>query len=245
MNRYKPIGWRNDSYRHSLAAKGIKTRQSMVGKEIPIHMLRSNERKDRLWKDVVSILDKDISVSNKTDEIVKRFEEEKKADKLVDEITYVDKKSMAGKQRYVVKKVGDNFMIVDNDVGEFLIGYSFKTNEKAEDFIKENLKKNSEPFGYGKDEGVIQDEDSGTWMSLAGKKYSMALRKLDNDEIERLANKPGVKKIAVENFLMTVDNNDNAMYAGMNLGEDAKSYKWNAATVSAIKEGIRLADRSK
>ena len=25
MNRYKPIGWRNESYRHSLAAKGIRT----------------------------------------------------------------------------------------------------------------------------------------------------------------------------------------------------------------------------
>jgi len=25
MNRYKPIGWRNESYRHSLASKGIKT----------------------------------------------------------------------------------------------------------------------------------------------------------------------------------------------------------------------------
>jgi len=25
MNRYKPIGWRNESYRHSLAARGIKT----------------------------------------------------------------------------------------------------------------------------------------------------------------------------------------------------------------------------
>lgn len=25
MNRYKPIGWRNESYRHSLASKGIRT----------------------------------------------------------------------------------------------------------------------------------------------------------------------------------------------------------------------------
>jgi len=29
MNRYKPIGWRNESYRHSLAAKGIKTKVRM------------------------------------------------------------------------------------------------------------------------------------------------------------------------------------------------------------------------
>jgi len=29
MNRYKPIGWRNESYRHSLAAKGIRTSFAM------------------------------------------------------------------------------------------------------------------------------------------------------------------------------------------------------------------------
>ena len=27
MNRYKPIGWRNEPYRHSLAAKGVKTKR--------------------------------------------------------------------------------------------------------------------------------------------------------------------------------------------------------------------------
>ena len=26
MNRYKPVGWRNESYRHLLAAKGVKTK---------------------------------------------------------------------------------------------------------------------------------------------------------------------------------------------------------------------------
>jgi len=33
MNRYKPTGWRYESQRHSLAAKGIKTRNfSLAGK---------------------------------------------------------------------------------------------------------------------------------------------------------------------------------------------------------------------
>jgi hypothetical protein len=44
MNRYKPLGWRNDNYRHSLAARGL-TRQSFkairgdnfVMSDIPIH----------------------------------------------------------------------------------------------------------------------------------------------------------------------------------------------------------------
>ena len=30
MTRYKPFGWRNDNYRHSLAAKGIATRKSFA-----------------------------------------------------------------------------------------------------------------------------------------------------------------------------------------------------------------------
>jgi len=175
MNRYKPIGWRNESYRHSLAAKGIKTKVDM---------------------------------------------------------------SFALKSSVVVcPSCGKGVM---SDIGYWTCPHcSFESSYHEMDKIKSGDKKLLKHLEEVYDEAKVDKK------SMAGKKYSMALRKLDNDEIERLANKPGVRKIAVENFLMTVDNNDNAMYANMNLGEDAKSYKWNAATVSAIKEGIRLADRSK
>ncbi len=62
---------------------------------------------------------------------------------------------------------------------------------------------------------------------------------LDIKEIERLASKPGVRRIAVENFLLTVENNDNSYIAMENLYMDAGLYKWNIATQKAIKEGIK------
>lgn len=65
------------------------------------------------------------------------------------------------------------------------------------------------------------------------------MRKLTNKEIEEFANRPGAKKIAVENFLMSMGEDlTNAMG---NLGLDAKSYKWNRETINAVLEGMLLA----
>lgn len=63
--------------------------------------------------------------------------------------------------------------------------------------------------------------------------------KLPMDEIAKLAGRKGVRKIAVENFLMTAG--QEGMLLGdevTNLYEDARLYKWNAATVKAILEGL-------
>lgn len=67
------------------------------------------------------------------------------------------------------------------------------------------------------------------------------MRQLTSDEISKLASAAGVKRIAVENFLSTMG--DNAIYAGMNLNDDARCYRWNAATQSAIRRGIVQAGR--
>ena len=69
------------------------------------------------------------------------------------------------------------------------------------------------------------------------------MRKLTGKEIEKLAMRKGVKKVAVENFLMTVTNNANERNARMNLNMDAQLYKWNAKTINAISVGINLACR--
>lgn len=69
------------------------------------------------------------------------------------------------------------------------------------------------------------------------------MRELTTSEIEKLARRKGVRRIAVENFLMTVTNNPNSSTAFSNLFLDAKLYKWNAATVKAIQKGIELASR--
>lgn len=67
----------------------------------------------------------------------------------------------------------------------------------------------------------------------------MSDRCLDINEIRRLASKPGVKKIAVENFLISVSANENEWTAIQNLYLDAGLYRWNSATQKAIKEGIK------
>jgi len=67
------------------------------------------------------------------------------------------------------------------------------------------------------------------------------LRELKIEEIKRFSSRKGVKKTAVENFLLSVHNNITKSVALDNLFYDAKIYKWNAATVRAILDGINLA----
>lgn len=60
---------------------------------------------------------------------------------------------------------------------------------------------------------------------------------LDGGRIEELARQPKVRRIAVENFLSSLDGLD---YQGAkaNLEMDAASYRWNEETVGAIWTGI-------
>lgn len=60
-------------------------------------------------------------------------------------------------------------------------------------------------------------------------------------EIERLANKKSVKKVAVENFLMSLSGN--TLADSINMGYDADMYNWNSATINAIKQGINLSKK--
>ena len=59
------------------------------------------------------------------------------------------------------------------------------------------------------------------------------------EEVEEFATRPEVKKIAVENFLMSMGTDFNNIIG--NLTIDAKSYKWNKQTIQAILDGIFLA----
>ncbi len=65
------------------------------------------------------------------------------------------------------------------------------------------------------------------------------MRKLTNEEIDKLASEVGVRKIAVINFLSTMG--DNEFNAIQNAELDSRLYKWNMATRSAIIKGIKLA----
>jgi hypothetical protein len=62
---------------------------------------------------------------------------------------------------------------------------------------------------------------------------------ITREQIHSLASGAGVRKIAVENFLGTIEG-VSKLEASMNLAQDARDYKWNAATRAAITRGIEL-----
>ena len=63
---------------------------------------------------------------------------------------------------------------------------------------------------------------------------------LTQKRIIELSQRKGVKTIAVQNFLFSFDKNDASAAYG-NLKYDANIYRWNAATVKAIIQGLKEA----
>ena len=68
------------------------------------------------------------------------------------------------------------------------------------------------------------------------------LKSLTLEQVQKLAERKGAKKIAVENFLLT---SAGWTYSDCiaNLDLDARLFKWNAATVKAIRDGLILANK--
>jgi len=60
---------------------------------------------------------------------------------------------------------------------------------------------------------------------------------LTKTRIHELANGTKVRSLAVTNFLGSLEGNTQD-HARTNLDQDARSYRWNAATVEAIRIGI-------
>lgn len=59
--------------------------------------------------------------------------------------------------------------------------------------------------------------------------------------LAELASGPGVRRIAVENFLGSISGSGMAEWEHLvNLAADARVYGWNAATVKAIRVGLAL-----
>jgi len=72
----------------------------------------------------------------------------------------------------------------------------------------------------------------------------MTPRRLTAQEVEGFASWPGVSRMAVENFLMTVFCSGETVGEALgNLANDAQAYKWNAETIKAIGSGILLAGK--
>lgn len=67
------------------------------------------------------------------------------------------------------------------------------------------------------------------------------MRSLTDKEIQILSNTPGARKIAVENYLWSMGEDE--WIARANLELDRKLYGWNEPTYRAIKKGIEIASK--
>lgn len=67
------------------------------------------------------------------------------------------------------------------------------------------------------------------------------MKRLNLTQIQELAARAGVKRIAVENFLSSLDPSLTQEEQVANAMMDARSYRWNHETTGAIREGIALA----
>jgi len=70
------------------------------------------------------------------------------------------------------------------------------------------------------------------------------MRTLTDAEIAGLASRPGVRRIAVENFLGTLDEGIGYRGNAANARADARAYGWDEATLQAILDGIVMARES-
>ena len=64
------------------------------------------------------------------------------------------------------------------------------------------------------------------------------MKKLTVEEIKGFSERPNVKKVAVENFLKSMNIGEGTPLTIEHLVTDAKSNKWNNETVEAILDGI-------
>lgn len=69
------------------------------------------------------------------------------------------------------------------------------------------------------------------------------IKPLSAETIDNFASRPGVKRIAVENFLCSIHGSSKSD-AFSNAKQDARSYKWNDTTLEAIIEAIAQAQES-
>jgi predicted heme/steroid binding protein len=65
-------------------------------------------------------------------------------------------------------------------------------------------------------------------------------RNLTSEELEEFAGRKGVRRIAIENFLMSAPIDIGLAGNLYNLQRDAKSYGWNSKTQKAISDGLKL-----
>mgnify|MGYP001612550555 CR=1 FL=1 len=69
------------------------------------------------------------------------------------------------------------------------------------------------------------------------------MRHLTSAEVAKFGQHLDVRRIAVENFLMSMGLDEKS--ARLNLVLDSNLYRWKGATIKAIRDGINLATKRK
>ena len=81
----------------------------------------------------IDALKKDMARIEELDDELKYYDEQERIDRYSNPNSYLAVKRVP---RFDVKPVGEKYMLFDNEVGEFVLGYSFNNSEQAKEFIK-------------------------------------------------------------------------------------------------------------
>jgi len=92
--------------------------------------------------------------------------------------------------------------------------------------------------GFMDRQTALQEEKPAYPQIYAAKKEYFMVKRLPYAVISELSARPGVRAVAVENFLSSVEENPTRFAARQNAQMDARLYKWSPETLDAINEGI-------
>lgn len=87
--------------------------------------------------------------------------------------------------------------------------------------------------------------DAGLSASMGSLNFVAGMKQLPVDVVETLVRVPGVRRIAVENFLVTCHHNQTLLSALLNLNQDANLYQWDNLTVGIISVGLLISSGSR
>ena len=130
----------------------------------------------------------------------------------------------------------DSWKKQDIDVRDETLDFAGVNAEIKEEILSTDMTLDEIKDGYPEEFKKL--EQAGVWGF--GESLSASEQWSDEEwftEIEKLASGSGVKRIPVENFLMTLDG-QTRVQAEMNFENDASVYGWNGETQEAISKGI-------
>jgi hypothetical protein len=190
MNRYKPIGWQRESHRHSLAAKGIKTRFISYASVSEIVESRRIRHPTKVFSDT-GIKISDIPLNKQEEKEVafekvkESFDVRRRRRQAIKEAIDVVRPPVDGeKYSHYLFEVKNELRIAGIDLSEHvddtnvpLVGE--KQDRTADRFISDIMRDNYTINGI-KPEGSFS-YDSANKVFISGQKYSLMQKKKERD----------------------------------------------------------------